>query len=362
MSLTLRIIWLPVVFLALLATWIAEIPEDFGITELPIQTLVEERPAGGAGQAAPLDLELGPGDLSVWEVFFSVFGLIYAIIVGLLIVEAHRRQRDLSSVVQAELNALGDINDFLRYFNHRDIKNVRPVIESLKLYCDDVQNDTDPRRRSTLISSIAATPEEQDKTLSVRRRQHIKRIIKCVGQLRVMDKNDGYALQAIMDRISALTTFRAQKTEIARLGFPGVYYAILMFMTIAMIIAFIAMPVNSVFLHFFVVGCVAFATTILTTIVYDLDNPLDGIWNIRREVTKSVDMTSENIQVHLQTIDQLAELRREEQAEQQEHASAAGMGPTSPPSHGETPFERRDRRELLFVARERHAGLDQPAD
>ena len=51
------------------------------------------------------------------EVFVSVFGLAYAIVVGLLIVEAHGRFHELSSAFRGELKSISDIHDCLGYFN-----------------------------------------------------------------------------------------------------------------------------------------------------------------------------------------------------------------------------------------------------
>ena len=65
------------------------------------------------GQLADIISKIHIQEMTVWEIFFSVFGLMYAIMVGLLIVEAHRRWRQLSSAIQGELNAIGDIDDCL---------------------------------------------------------------------------------------------------------------------------------------------------------------------------------------------------------------------------------------------------------
>jgi len=291
---------------------------------------------------------------------FSVFGLVYAIIVGLLIVEAHRRQRELSAVVQAELNALGDINDFLRYFNGRDTKNVKSVTQSLKLCCDDVGNDTEARKSMALSTSVSTTDEEKDEVLHVCRRQHIKRLIRCISELRVVDKNDSHALQAMMDRVSALTSIRAQKTLIARLGCPKVYYTILIFMTAVVIVSFIVVPVDEEWLHFFKVFAVALATIILVTIVYDLDEPLDGFWSIRREVFASIEIISQNIDAHLQAVDELVDFRAKGLPEHFAASPPSGVAPASPHFHSEASGDSPESQEVVVFVRERNKSADGP--
>ena len=64
---------------------------------------ISEITASVSGQNAP------------WEEFYSVFGMIYAIVSGFLLVEVLNRFNKLSEVVEAELNAISDVRDFLIY-------------------------------------------------------------------------------------------------------------------------------------------------------------------------------------------------------------------------------------------------------
>jgi hypothetical protein len=66
---------------------------------------------------------LGADDMQTLEIFVSVFGLAYAIIVGLLIIEAHGRMHELSAALRSELNAISDIYDCLRFFNNDEKEN-----------------------------------------------------------------------------------------------------------------------------------------------------------------------------------------------------------------------------------------------
>ena len=71
--------------------------------------------------------------LAPWEEFYSVFGMIYAIVSGFLLVEVLNRFNKLSEVVEAELNAISDVRDFLLYVDgQEDIK--RSVKKELQEY------------------------------------------------------------------------------------------------------------------------------------------------------------------------------------------------------------------------------------
>lgn len=221
---------------------------------------------------------------NIWEIFFSVFGLIYAIIVGLFIVEAHRRIRELSTAVQSELNALGDINDFLRYFKEegREMVAVPNVRVALSEYVTDVSADMVPKHKDSVLHDA-------------NRRKHIAAIIDAIDLLKPQEDNDKFALDAIIQKVGELTSFRAQKTEIARRGFPRPFYGLLQFMTAMTIFGFILQSVESAILHGILVSAITFATTVLYLIVLDLDSPLDGYWNIRDELKKSVAVIKENL-------------------------------------------------------------------
>lgn len=48
--------------------------------------------------------------------FFTVFGVIYAIVAGFLLVTVLNRYSSLSQTIEDELNAIESIRDFLVYF------------------------------------------------------------------------------------------------------------------------------------------------------------------------------------------------------------------------------------------------------
>ncbi len=56
-------------------------------------------------------------DNQIWEIFFNVFGMLYAVIAGLILVEEFKRFGDLHEDVELELNALQDIRDYLIYMD-----------------------------------------------------------------------------------------------------------------------------------------------------------------------------------------------------------------------------------------------------
>jgi uncharacterized membrane protein len=54
-------------------------------------------------------------DVSSWSSFFNVFGVIFAIIAGFLLVTVLSRYSNLNQTIEDELNAVESVRDFLVY-------------------------------------------------------------------------------------------------------------------------------------------------------------------------------------------------------------------------------------------------------
>jgi hypothetical protein len=54
-------------------------------------------------------------DVNIWSGFFTVFGVIYAIVAGFLLVEVPGRFGRLSNTIEAELNAVESLRAYLVY-------------------------------------------------------------------------------------------------------------------------------------------------------------------------------------------------------------------------------------------------------
>jgi uncharacterized membrane protein len=55
-------------------------------------------------------------DVAAWSAFFSVFGIVYAIVAGFLLVTVLSKYSDLSQAIENELNAIETVRDFFNLF------------------------------------------------------------------------------------------------------------------------------------------------------------------------------------------------------------------------------------------------------
>ena len=212
-------------------------------------------------------------DIHVWEVFFSVFGLTYAVLVGLLIVESHRRWRDLSSIVQGEHNAINDIYDFLRYFV-KDSVNRGPSQQVMEATLDYVNGEFESKWWKKGMPRSENTADYQ---------KRVHAIIDAVDTIKVQDGNDQCALEAIMGRIPQITACRVERIEIFRQGLHRVFYYILTGMSLVLVTGICTLGVKSLWLHLPLVLVTTVALYALYMLVKDLDHPTHGFWNIGEE-------------------------------------------------------------------------------
>ncbi len=267
------------------------------------------------------------GENGVWEIFFAVFGLVYAIIVGLFVVEAHRRLRELSSLIQNESNAADDIIDFLQYFGEDKQKNTVDNIKgrlgefanslTLDLGLKEDQYHGLSRWKAiifddwamivesvksiargawrmilftvSLIPGVDLNPRcKKNRKYGQRWRRAIQEMIRDVGSLEPGPAASKSALDGLVRKIADLTTYRSEAMQVAKRGFPIPFYILLIIMPMAVLVGFALIDVANPHLQEFLFTAVAITMWLLLALVWDLDHPRKAFWNIQDEVTDYV--------------------------------------------------------------------------
>ena len=83
-------------------------------------------------------------DVGIWGGFFTVFGVIYAIVAGFLLVEVLGRYSTLSNTIEAELNAIECLRDYLVYLDDDQNSIKSEIRSSLKSYLISVRDEEWP--------------------------------------------------------------------------------------------------------------------------------------------------------------------------------------------------------------------------
>jgi ABC-type multidrug transport system fused ATPase/permease subunit len=205
--------------------------------------------------------------LAPWEEFYSVFGMIYAIVSGFLLVEVLNRFNKLSEVVEAELNAISDVRDFLLYVDgQEDIK--LSVKKELQEYVHSVATV----EWSTMNDDYAVLNSDTSKELYD--------VMHAVNKVNVNNESDREALHFLISEMSSITSLRTERISIANQQLPPRLKHLLIYMSVVLVAAFIINAGIEPWIHCFMVGSITACVHLLYIVIADLNTPFTGLWTI----------------------------------------------------------------------------------
>ena len=221
-------------------------------------------------------------DLGSWGVFYATYGILYAIIIGFILIGALGRYEQLKLAVDSEINVIQNIRDFLIYFSdtsslqRAELKGSRSEQVSVLLNI-----------RQCLYKYVKSVYEKEwlemsDKTemTDPDSTQELKAIIVSVSKLESHDENDSIALTSIINSLSDLTNHRTKRIYLSNEEIPPPIMKLLIFMSIFLVAGFLILGVQNMWVHLIMI--ISFSTTIqlIINLLADLNNPFSGIWNI----------------------------------------------------------------------------------
>ena len=224
-------------------------------------------------------------DLDSWGVFYATYGILYAIIIGFILIGALGRYEQLKLAVDSEINVIQNIRDFLIYFSDESSIQVEEANNSRSDQISVLYNI-----RQCLYKYVKSVYEKEwlemsDKTemTDPDSTQELKDIIVSVSKLESQDENDSIALTSIINSLSALTNHRTHRIYLSNEEIPPPIMKLLIFMSIFLVAGFILLGIQNMWVHLIMIT--SFATTIqlIINLLIDLNTPFSGIWNIDNE-------------------------------------------------------------------------------
>ena len=206
--------------------------------------------------------------IETWGIFFAVFGIIYAIIVGFLLVEVLRRYYNMKATIERELNAIEDTRDFLVYLDENQ-EAERDIRKSLLDYVNSV------------VSREWAWMEDWSEISDSDTSPELYQVMEAVHKIRITNESDNIALSAIIDKVSKLTEYRTERLDLSDEHLSPALRFLIVFMSIVLVVSFALMAVESVWIHAFMVFSNVIAINLLYLVITDLNHPFEGLWNIR---------------------------------------------------------------------------------
>jgi len=209
-------------------------------------------------------------DVSAWSAFFSVFGIVYAIVAGFLLVTVLTKYSDLNQVIEDELNAIETVRDFLTYLNDEKSEIKTSIKNALSHYTSSLADKEWPEMSDPHEAMDSDTSEE------------LYEIMRKSKKISVDSENDIIVFTAIIENISDITKLRTRRIALANERLPPRLKILMIFMSAVLISAFVLLGVHNIYTHITILVSLAVSIHLLYMIIEDLDHPFYGIWNINR--------------------------------------------------------------------------------
>ena len=209
-------------------------------------------------------------DVAAWSAFFSVFGIVYAIVAGFLLVTVLTKYSDLNLAIENELNAIETVRDFLTYLNDEGNEVKKSIKHSLSQYTSSLLEAEWPEMSDPHEPMDSDTSEE------------LYEIMRNSKKISVDTEKEGIVFTAIVENISDITKLRTRRIALANERLPPRLKILMVFMSIVLIAAFMLLGVQNIYTHLTILVSLSISIHLLYMIIEDLDHPFYGIWNINR--------------------------------------------------------------------------------
>jgi hypothetical protein len=207
-------------------------------------------------------------DVSSWSSFFTVLGVMYAIVVGFLLATVLTRYGALSQAIEAELNAIECIRDFLTFFDEAQVDTKRAILTALHGYVRSIA-DVEWQQMSQPGRQVNSDTSEQ-----------LYELMRQCRHLKAASENEHLALSATVDNVSEITKMRTRRICLANEQLPPRLRLLVLFMSVILTIGFAGMGVVNPWIHGLMLVSIAGCVHLLHMVLDDLDHPFYGVWNI----------------------------------------------------------------------------------
>jgi len=225
-------------------------------------------------------------DVGAWEVFFNIFGTVYAVIAGLILVDEFQRHSQLKEKLELELNALQDIRDFLDYMD------VNRVINGIPCKTKTEKNDQLHAKANircalfsytlSILSKDWPLMREGKRNLDSDTTEELKELMLQINTLVIGKDNesDKVGLSSMMSLVAEITTLRTQRITIVNATVPVQLKYLINLMGSVLVLGIMLLGIHGLYLHLLL----TFFGTAIILVIYllfeDLHRPFEGQWKI----------------------------------------------------------------------------------
>ena len=199
---------------------------------------------------------------SILEVFFGVFGVIYAIVAGFIMLVLLENYSAIKAHIWAEVNALQDLRDYLVYVdNQNDV--VDGIKGSIKIYVESVIQKEWPAMTGSGKVDVDTSVE-------------IYEVMKGINKIEVTNRSDAIAQGKLIDTVGDITTHRTNRLCSSSEKLPFLLMLFLIILSILVVFIFTLLPIEDFATRFLLNGVNIFAVIFIYVVIWDLSNPFKG--------------------------------------------------------------------------------------
>ena len=220
-------------------------------------------------------------DIGAWGVFYTVFGVLYAIIIGFILISTLDKFNNLKRSIDSEVNEIQNVRILLKYFSDSQQEIINNVRKALLSYVNSIHSI----EWENMIKK-ESLPEFSSE---------LENVIESVSHLKSEDENDNIALTSIINTLSGLTECRTKRIYLSNEEIPPPIMKLLIFMSIILVAGFIILGVENFWVHLFMVSSLSTTVQLIINLLTDLNNPFEGIWVVEKNHYQGIIGSIENV-------------------------------------------------------------------
>lgn len=221
----------------------------------------------GLGLRSYFGVPLFISDLSGVSILVSFLGTIYTLVAAFTIVEVWGQFNTVSNLLSKEAKAITSIWNYVDYLN--DVNLDKEMKTALTNYVE-----------ATIKYEHAEAAKGQR---SIHPSPELLSIFHTLDQITFNDKRDATVFPLIVTAYEDLSSIRSERIDASVTRLPAMLKFFFNTLTLFLMVGVSLIGFSATFLYVLSIIAAAFVTSITYQIIFDLDNPFDGDWNISYE-------------------------------------------------------------------------------
>ena len=196
--------------------------------------------------------------------YVGVIGGLYSIVMAFLIYVVWDQYNRVQMGVGQEAAALEDLSRISTFLSERG--NTRRIRSAVRQYMESTAGD-EPRRLAA--GEMSALAEE-----------HFDTLCQAVRSAEVVTPKDQAIYEELPGALTRTSDARDARLAVSGTRIPPTLWNLVVFASAALFAGFLGLGIHSVALSTMVMAGVAGTLVFLLSVIRDMDNPFDGVWNV----------------------------------------------------------------------------------